>query len=202
MPLDLQGSFLRLLEEGTVVRLGGREVIPVNVRIIAASNKNLLEEVKKSNFRLDLYYRLSVMEIKIPSLRERTEDIPELVNHFIRTIGPKLGKRIRGIEPGALDILMNYEWPGNIRELNNVIERAINMTSGSYLTEGLFPLEFRNKLLATAPTTGLNPRRESVEEQMIRNCLRNNKHSRKKTAEDLGISRATLYRKMLKYSIE
>ena len=90
MPLDLQGSLLRLLEEGTVVRLGGREVIPVNVRIIAASNKNLLEEVKKGNFRLDLYYRLEVINIKIPPLRERVEDIPELVHHFIKTISPRL----------------------------------------------------------------------------------------------------------------
>ncbi|MGI6514963.1 MAG: sigma-54-dependent Fis family transcriptional regulator [Syntrophomonadales bacterium] len=202
MPLDLQGAFLRLLEEGTVVRLGGREVIPVNVRIIAASNKNLLDEVKKGNFRLDLYYRLSVMEIKIPSLRERVDDIPELVDYFIKTIGPKLGKHIRGIDPSALELLKRYQWPGNIRELSNVIERAINMTSGSYLTEEHFPAEIRNNIAAAEPLTGLNPTKEYLEEQVIRDCLRRNRNSRKKTAEELGISRATLYRKMLKYSID
>jgi transcriptional regulator with PAS, ATPase and Fis domain len=190
------------LEEGTVVRLGGREVIPVNVRIIAASNKDLLAEVKKGSFRLDLYYRLSVMNIEIPSLRERVDDIPRLVDYFIQSTAPKLGKDIKGIDAKALDLLMCYKWPGNIRELNNVIERAINMTSGPWLTEDLLPSEVRkNKMAAVTPQNELNSGRSTFEEQLIRDCLQRNRGNKGRTAEELGISRATLYRKMLRYSI-
>ena len=200
MPLDLQGSLLRLLEEGTVVRLGGREVIPVNVRIIAASNKNLLEEVKKGNFRLDLYYRLEVINIKIPPLRERVEDIPELVHHFIKTISPRLGKEITGISDRALEMLANYEWPGNIRELNNVIERAINIATGSVLDVDHITIPHQNS--GVSSRKGLKISKDALEEQLIRNCLQKNNNNKTKAAEELGISRMTLYRKMAKYCIE
>ncbi|MGI6549907.1 MAG: sigma-54-dependent Fis family transcriptional regulator [Syntrophomonadales bacterium] len=198
MPLDLQGSLLRCIEDGTVVRLGGTEVIPVNVRVIAASNKNLLEEVKNGNFRLDLYYRLGVMDIKIPPLRERPDDIPDLVNSFIKTISPKLGKDIKGIEDSAMNLLLNYEWPGNVRELNNVIERAINMAPGPLLTISLFPPQMRE---LSASEKALSYKKTSLEEQTIRDCLQKNKYNRNKTAAELGISRVTLYRKMIKYSL-
>lgn len=200
MPLDLQGSLLRLLEEGTVVRLGGREVIPVNVRIIAASNKNLLEEVKKGNFRLDLYYRLEVINIKIPPLRERVEDIPELVHHFITTISPRLGKEITGITDRALEMLANYEWPGNIRELNNVIERAIYIATGSVLDVDHITIPRQNS--GVSSRKGLKTSKDALEEQLIRNCLQKNNNNKTKAAEELGISRMTLYRKMAKYCIE
>lgn len=200
MRLDLQGSLLRLLEEGTVVRLGGREVIPVNVRIIAASNKNLLEEVKKGNFRLDLYYRLEVISIKIPPLRERVEDIPELVYHFIKTISPRLGKEIIGIEDRAMEMLANYEWPGNIRELNNVIERAINTAPGSVLDVDHLTIPHHN--IGASSRMELTNRKDALEEQLIRNCLRKHNNNKTKAAEELGISRITLYRKMARHCIE
>ncbi len=200
IPLDLQGSLLRCIEDGTVVRLGGREVIPINVRIIAASNKNLLEQVKLGNFRLDLYYRLGVMDIKIPPLRERRDDIPELVQHFIEYISPQLGKEITGLDPDARDLLLNYEWPGNVRELSNVIERAINMSPITSLTAALFPPQMRSSANAAADS-GLQAKRTSLEEQTIRNCLRKHNNSRNETAQELGISRITLYRKMVKYSM-
>jgi len=201
MPLDLQGLLLRLLEEGAVVRLGGREVIPVNVRIIAASNKNLIEEVKKGNFRLDLYYRLGVIDIRIPPLRERKDDIPELVGHFIKTIGPKLGKVIKGIDDEAMDLLMDYDWPGNIRELSNVIERAINLTSKDVITADILPEELRRTETLVLPQMPLDANKGVLEARLIRDCLRRNGGNRTRAAQELGISRVTLYRKMVKYSL-
>lgn len=201
MPLDLQGLLLRLLEEGSVVRLGGREVIPVNVRIIAASNKNLIDEVKKGNFRLDLYYRLGVMDIRIPPLRERKDDIPELVEHFIKTIGPKLGKVVKGIDDEAMNLLMNYDWPGNIRELSNVIERAINLASSDVITADILPEELRNPETSVLPPMPLDAGKSVVEARLISDCLRRHGGNRTRAARELGISRVTLYRKMVKYSL-
>lgn len=230
MPLDLQGSLLRFLEEGTIMRLGGREMIPVNVRVIAATNKNLLEEVKKENFRLDLYYRIKVIDIEIPSLRERKDDIPRLVEHFIKIIGPRLGKNITGIDDKAMNILFDYDWPGNVRELNNIIERAINLTSGSILTEEDLPSEIKQDSLIIEPavntaianilteenllseikkednTEYISPWKEclntdAIEEQLIRNCLKKHGGNRNLAAKELGMSRATIFRKIKKYSI-
>ena len=201
MPLDMQGSLLRVLENGTIVRLGGREVIPVNVRIIAATNKNLTEEVKKGSFRLDLYYRLGVMIINIPPLRERISDIPEMVEHFVKNIGPKLGKRITSIDNRAMDILMNYDWPGNARELNNVIERAINICSGHVLTEELLPPEIRKSGEECLRIWEENPSKDAMEEQLIRSYLKKFNYNRSRVAKELGISRSSLYRKIEKYSI-
>ncbi len=201
MPLDMQSSLLRVLENGTIERLGGRELIPVNVRIIAATNKNLLEEVKKGNFRLDLYYRLGVMIINIPSLRERIGDIPELVEHFIKTIGPKHGKKIIGIDDRAMDILLNYDWPGNVRELNNVIERAINISTGNVLTEDLLPPEIRKDNQECIRIWEEHPSKDIMEEQLIRNYLNKYSNNRSRVAKELGISRSSLYRKMTKYDI-
>jgi len=201
MPLDMQGSLLRVLENGTIVRLGGREVIPVNVRIIAATNKNLTEEVKKGSFRLDLYYRLGVMIINIPPLRERISDIPEMVEHFVKNIGPKLGKRITSIDNRAMDILMNYDWPGNARELNNVIERAINICTGNVLSEDLLPPEIRKSGEECLRIWEENPSKDAMEEQLIRSYLKKFNFNRSRVAKELGISRSSLYRKIEKYSI-
>ena len=138
------------------------------------------------------------MDIKIPPLRERPDDIPDLVNSFIKTISPKLGKDIKGIEDSAMNLLLNYEWPGNVRELNNVIERAINMAPGPLLTISLFPPQMRE---LSASEKALSYKKTSLEEQTIRDCLQKNKYNRNKTAAELGISRVTLYRKMIKYSL-
>ncbi len=201
MPLDMQATLLRVLENGTIERLGGRELIPVNVRIVAATNKKLLDEVKKGNFRLDLYYRLGVMIINIPPLRERIGDIPELVEHFLKTIGPKHGKMISSIDDRAMDILLNYDWPGNVRELNNVIERAINISTGNTLTEDLLPPEIKRDSQEYIKLWEEHPSKDILEEQLIRNYLNKYGNNRSKVAQELGISRSSLYRKMTKYAI-
>jgi transcriptional regulator with PAS, ATPase and Fis domain len=202
MPLDLQGSLLRVLEEGTITRLGGTGTIPVNVRVIAATNKNLLQEVKKNNFRADLYYRLCVIDINIPPLRERKDDLPQLVSYFIKTIAPRLGKSITDIDRSAMDVLSNYPWPGNVRELSNVIERAINMAAGNVLmVEDFSPEIARNgggrHWLAETPVSKRQP-----DEQMIREGLQRNNGRISLTAKDLGISRTTLYRKIHMFHIQ
>jgi transcriptional regulator with PAS, ATPase and Fis domain len=201
MPLDLQGLLLRFLEEGTLVRLGGKEIIPVDVRIIAATNKNLLEEVKKGNFRLDLYYRLEVINIKIPPLRERKDDIPRLVEHLIKTIAPKLGKEITHIGDNAMNMLLNYEWPGNVRELNNVIERAINLAEGNLLTLDAFALEVKKPAVTESPKWRESFNKDLMEAQLIKDCLLKNNGSKTLAAKELGMSRSSIYRKMLKYSL-
>lgn len=202
MPLDLQGSLLRFLEEGTLIRLGGREMIPVNVRIIAASNKDLLGEVKKGNFRLDLYYRLQVIDIKIPPLRERKDDIPELVEHFIKIIGPKLSKKINGLDDRVMAVLSNYDWPGNVRELNNIIERAINIAQGNMVTVDDLPSEMKKDGAESLPVWNTSLNKNMVEAQLIKNCLDKHNGNRTLAAKEMGVSRSSIYRKILKYSID
>ena len=202
MPLDLQGSLLRVLEEGNIMRLGAREVMPVNVRVIAASNKNLKEEVMKGHFRLDLYYRLKVIDIEIPPLRERNDDIPDLVEHFVRIIGPRLNREITQIDPKAMEILLDYDWPGNVRELNNVIERAVNIVSGDVLTVDALPPDIKEDIWKSPVTWGKNLNKNEIEEQLIIKCLKKHNGNRNLAAKELGISRATIFRKIKKYSIE
>jgi len=137
MSLDLQTRLLRVIEEGIVRRIGGNDEIPINVRIIAATNKDLREEVKNGNFRTDLYYRLNVLPLKLPSLRERKEDIPLLIDYFMKRISKKLNKKEIEIPEEYMDYLLDYSWPGNIRELENLIELIIN-------TEHL-PMDFFSK---------------------------------------------------------
>ena len=203
IPLDLQGSLLRFLEEGSIMRLGGREVLTVDVRVIAASNKNLKDEVMKGHFRQDLYYRLKVIDIEIPPLRARKNDIPDLVDHFVRIIGPKLGRKITDVDPGAIEAFLGYDWPGNVRELNNVIERAVNIVSGDVLTVEALPSEIKENSPGpgTSVDWGGNLNRDEIEKQLILNCLAKHNGNRNLAAKELGISRATIFRKIKKYSI-
>lgn len=135
MPLDLQVKLLRVLQEKYIERIGARDITKVDVRIIAATNRNLEKEVAEGRFRLDLYYRLNVFPIELPPLRERTEDIPALADHFIALYNRKAGKRITGLSEKALNIMTNYSWPGNIRELENVIERSVLLSKESIIEE-------------------------------------------------------------------
>jgi formate hydrogenlyase transcriptional activator len=134
--LDIQTKLLRVLQEGEFERVGGARTIPVDVRVIAATNRDLLQAVETGAFRSDLFYRLNVFPIRLPPLRERKEDIPLLVRHFAARCGPKVGKRIDTVSRKALDSLMDYEWPGNVRELQNVVERAVILSPGSELVLG------------------------------------------------------------------
>lgn len=200
LPLDMQGSLLRVLEEGQITRLGGGAAIPVNVRIIAATNKNLREEVGRRSFRADLFYRLGVIDVTIPPLRERKDDIPALAEYFIASIGPRLGKQIAGVDQDVLNVLTAYPWPGNVRELSNVIERMINMAVGPTLGIDELPPEMRQAGLR-GTRAGRSPNMKNVNETAIRESLARHNGNKNQAAVELGISRTSLYRKMRSYRI-
>ncbi len=197
MPIDMQIKLLRVIEEGVVIRIGGTKQIPINVRIIAATNKDLIQEVENGNFRLDLYYRLNVLPIHLPALRERREDIPRIALYFMKNISRRLNKKEVNIDNEMMQQLKQYDWPGNIRELENVIERMIN-------TQG-FPSEFAKN----GHTVAELPRDvdecidlEQMEIRLIRKALRKCEDNITLAAKALGIGRNTLYRKMEKHKIE
>lgn len=203
MSLHLQAKLLRVLQERELDKIGGKSNIFIDVRIIAATNKNLSAMVKNGSFREDLYYRLNVIPIKLPSLRERREDIPLLIDYMIKEYSDKLGKEILGIDENAKQLLMNYNWPGNIRELQNVIEYSINMSQSKILTLDSMP-----KTLTTinyVEDVKDNEEIRTLEELEIREIKRaldmykNYKKDKELVANALGISRATLYRKLEKY---
>ena len=204
MPLDLQAALLRVLEERTIIRLGGREFIPVNVRIIAATNKHLNKQIEKNAFRQDLFFRLNVITITPPPLRKRKGDIPLLVDHFVSSLSNRLGKPVEQVSAELLDCLINYDWPGNIRELNNVIERAINLCKNEALTLDLIPENIREEtIIASIPKwkRSMLKEEEEKERQLIEYYLQQESNNRSKVAELLKMSRSSLYRKMRKYNI-
>jgi len=139
LPLELQAKLLRVLQDGEFERVGGSETIRVDVRVIAATNRDLDKAIEEGTFRPDLYYRLSVFPIQIPPLRERREDIPDLVRHFVMKHGLKLGRKVKTIPQSAMDALSAYPWPGNVRELENVVERAMILSHGDRLELGEWP---------------------------------------------------------------
>ncbi len=199
---SVQIKLLRVLQEKKFERVGGEETIEVDVRIIAATNRNLKEEIEKGNFREDLYYRLNVVNIHIPPLRERKEDIPLLISHFIKEISKENNKLIEGIDSKARMALYNYSWPGNVRELRNCIESAIVMCKGNVITlEDLPPMVRQDsdgdyiKL-----TSGITL--AEAEKEIIRFTLQKQNGNKSKTAEILGIGRKTLHRKIQEYGIE
>lgn len=203
MPLELQAILLRVLQESSIVRIGGKEIIPVDVRIIAATNKDLLKEVKMGSFRRDLYYRLNVLTINIPPLRERTDDISTLAVHFLNVLNRRLNKDVKWISRKVFDIFSNYHWPGNVRELQNVMERAINITHGSTV----FPSSLPDYMLNARENGNKSgyfrkvPLKE-YEKQLIVSLLEEHKGNRAKVAKNLGVSRTTLYRKLDEYNIQ
>ncbi len=204
MSLATQAKVLRSLQEGEIQRVGGRELIKVDVRVIAATNKNLADEIKQGNFREDLYYRLNVIPIKVPPLRERASDIPLLVSHFIERFCRENGKRQKRISEGAMQLLIGYEWYGNVRELKNIIERLIIMVSDDAIT----PANVREAIpVGDAPVkedTGgaLRERVEEYEKQLVIQELRANKGNVAKTAQKLQVDRANLHRKLRNWGIQ
>lgn len=197
MPIDMQTKLLRVIEEGVINRIGGTKQIPINVRIIAASNKNLVQEVEKGNFRLDLYYRLNVLPIHLTALRERRDDIPAIAHYFMKTISKRLNKKEMQLDEGIIQYLMQYDWPGNIRELENVIERMINMQS--------LPVEFAaDRPLSITLTEDADEcvNLEQMEIKLIQKALVQYSGNITLAAKALGVGRNTLYRKMDKYKIE
>ncbi len=205
MPLDLQAKLLRVLQNGTFTRVGGNELIEVDIRIIAATNRNLEEEVKKNNFREDLYFRLNMVSVEIPPLRKRKEDIIKLTNHFLEEAQNRFNKRNISIKDDVKKIFLSYSWPGNGRELENVIFRAVNLCTGKEINSNYLPeyiLEnVHVKVETKEPSIELTPL-EKMELEQILTLLKKNKGNKKRTAEVLGISRSTLYRKLEKYNVE
>ena len=193
---NVQIKLLRVLQDKKFERVGGEETIEVDVRVVAATNKNLLEEIKKGNFREDLYYRLNVVHIEVPPLRERKEDIPLLVADFIKTYAKENGKNIEGIDNKTRSILYNYDWPGNIRQLKNCIESAVVMCQGKIITVDDLPPGIVSSNENETIKIPLGIPMEEAEKIIITENLAYFKGNKSKTADVLQIGRKTLHRKL------
>lgn len=202
LPLSLQVKLLRVIEDGEVLPVGGVKTIKTDIRLIAATTRNLSKEVEKGNFREELYYRLNVVEIALPPLRERKEDIPPLVNHFVNRLNMELRKSVSGVDPQAMRILLSYSWKGNVRELRNVIERAMILCEGdiimpfdlpSPLSVGKEPIEKEED--------NLKEILRKYEREHIIKVLEKTGPDKKEAARLLGLSLSSLYRKIEELSI-
>jgi DNA-binding NtrC family response regulator len=203
LPLEMQGKFLRVLEERRLRRLGGKAEVEVDVRVLCATNRDLKQEIRAGRFREDLYFRLHVFTVHLPPLRERREDIPLLVQHFIEKFTGETGKHVHGATPGAMVVLQAYAWPGNIRELRNTVERGMILVDGDMIGEEHLPPDMRPQA-ANAGVAALQlplgiPLRE-VEKEYVLASLRRNGGNKARTAELLGISEKTLYNKLHRYA--
>ncbi|MBU0674613.1 MAG: sigma-54 dependent transcriptional regulator [Proteobacteria bacterium] len=201
---SMQVKLLRVLQEHEVQRVGGQETLSVDVRVVAASNRILEEEVKNGRFREDLYYRLNVVALHIPSLRERPKDIPPLVEHFAQIFAKKNGRGLNGITPVCLAMLTKYPWPGNVRELENAIERGIILMRGDYLDEESLPLSIHNWFQKNniTPTMESSPSSlEDAEKMVIEQTLRETDWNKSESARRLRITRKTLQSKLKKYGL-
>ena len=198
--LEFQSVLLRVVEEKAIVRVGGTNVRSVDARIIAATNKNILEEIRKGTFRSDLYYRLNVFTIETLPLRDRKDDIPLLIDNFIRKCGSALDKKIIRIQDNVIKILENYPWPGNIRELQNVIERMITIASGQELTIELVPDEILHWQYKDDGKTDSNSLKKREREAILR--MMKMDIPRNKIAEKLNMARSTFYRKLKEYELD
>jgi len=198
----LQVELLRVLQERTFYRVGGSQEVEVDVRVIAASNQNLQEAVQEGKFRDDLFYRLNVITIHIPPLRERLEDIPLLAGQFLESIATELGKEIRGISDGALRVLMHYDWPGNVRELQNAVERAIVICRGDELGADDFAFLRQEQDERARGSLLPNLTLREMEKRMVQAALQRTDGNIKAAAEELGIDRSTLYEKIKRYGIK
>jgi two-component system response regulator HydG len=203
MPLTTQVKLLRVLEEREIVRVGSNEPIPVDVRLIAATNKNLIEAVSDGRFREDLYFRLKVVSINLPPLRERAGDIPLLIDHFLAEFNRQYGRKIEGITPEARAVLGAIPWSGNVRELRNTLENMIVTTRNTVLDVTDIPQGYRDE--TQEGSTGLGQlagmKLDDVERECIRQTLSMNNGNREKTARMLGIGERTLYRKLNEYGL-
>ncbi|OJT16216.1 DNA-binding response regulator [Archangium sp. Cb G35] len=198
MPLSAQVKLLRVLQEGELERLGGTQTVKVDVRIVAATNKDLQREVAEGRFREDLYYRLNVVEVRIPALASRREDIPLLADAFLRRFASKNGKVLRGFSPDALSTLENYAWPGNVRELEHAVERAVVLARSDVLEVGDLPETVRKGPLGSAGqlVIPIGTPMEEVERRVIHETLRHTKGDKTLAARLLGIAARTIYRKL------
>ena len=209
MPVALQAKLLRVLEEREVTRVGGRMTIPIDVRVVASTHRDLEAAIRDGEFREDLYYRLAVFPIDVPPLRERRDDIPLLAEHFRKKHANRLGADVRGISPAATALLARYEWPGNVRELENVIRRSLMLETTEVLQATTLPADLVPPAV-TATETGPPGKTDAgptlgtladVERGAIAAAIERSGHNLTRAATALGIDRTTLHRKLKKYGL-
>ncbi|MDW7773331.1 MAG: sigma-54 dependent transcriptional regulator [Desulfobulbaceae bacterium] len=206
IPLHMQAKLLRAIQEREIQRVGGDNPIKVDVRILAATNRELLADVDAGKFREDLYYRLNVVNLRVPSLAERREDIPLLAQHFLDRFAEKNRKNLKGFTPGAMDLLVRHSWPGNVRELENAVERAVIMCVGDYIAERELPpsltahLKEGHRELSLTGMGGMPL--EEIEKEAIMQTLAETGGNKSEAARILDITRTTLNNKIKKYDIE
>ena len=201
MPASMQVKLLRFVEERTLLRVGGVKPLPIDVRLIAASNQDLKEMVKAHSFREDLYYRLNVVMIPLPPLRARPDDIPLLIRCFLEKYSRAFGKEVKGVSSEVLDILSRYPFPGNVRELENIVERAVALSDEPEISASDLPSDLRElsmRSIEAAPRLTL----EEMERKYIQDVLVKTSHRKSLAAEILGLPRTTLWRKMKQHGLE
>jgi two-component system response regulator HydG len=203
----MQVKLLRVLQEQELQRVGGQDVVEVDVRLLAATNRILEDEVKAGRFREDLYYRLNVVMLHVPALRERREDIPLLAEHFLQMYALKNNRNVSGITPGCMDVMLHYPWPGNVRELENAMERGVILMRGDYLDEEILPIPIKKWAqqesgTITAGMEGLPSSLEEAEKMVILKTLDEVDGNKSEAARRLGITRKTLLSKINKYENE
>ncbi|KQC06293.1 MAG: hypothetical protein APR54_01870 [Candidatus Cloacimonas sp. SDB] len=207
LPLDSQAKLLRAIEERTIQHVGGKKIIKVDVRIIATTNLNIFEATQKGNFRHDLFHRINEFRIYLPDLSERKEDIPVLADEFVREANIDLDKEVKGLSSEALNIMLNYHWPGNIRELKNIVKRAVLLCDKGYIEPKHLQLnlQFNPASLDIPETLGSDFSFEKimneVEKKLIQKAMEQTNGNKSKAAALLGINRKALYRKLMKYKL-
>lgn len=203
MPLNMQAKILRVLQENELEKVGGNETIPINIRVISATNQDLEMKMRNNTFRPDLFYRLNVIQLEIPPLRERTEDIKDFIYSFLNELNERYNTNVL-LEAGALQILMKYSWPGNIREMRNVIDRAYNLVDGNIIKANNLPLNILQNERNNSPSQegNLDNIIDDFERDTLIQIMQKNKYNCKTTAKELGIHRSTLYKKLNKLNIE
>lgn len=202
LPLSMQAKLLRVLQEREVQRVGSDTPIKVDVRIIAATNRDLKEEVQQGTFREDLFYRLNVVSLRVPPLRERREDVPLLAQHFLSRFAEKNKKPLKGFTPQAMDMMLKHEWPGNVRELENAVERAVILSLGDYISENELPLVVAESEGVSRMEPAGGRSLEEIEREAILATLEQTGGNKSEAAKLLNISRVTLHNKLKKYGVE
>ena len=203
MPVSMQVKMLRVIQEKELMRVGGVDPLPVDVRFIAATHRDLQDAVQKGLFRQDLYYRLNVIALRLPPLTERVDDIPLLLNHFLAQKSRAMKKEIDAIQPEAMELLRRYSWPGNVRELENIMERAVALENGPMIRVADLPDYIHNVTIETYRHTPSDiPTLEDQEKRYIQWVLEKNEGNKTKAAKIMGIDRVSLWRKLKRYGIE
>lgn len=203
MPLSMQVKLLRAIQEKEVMRVGGTEAIKVDVRFIAATNRNLQDEVSAGHFRKDLYFRINVVSLTIPPLAERKDDIPLLIQHFLIKYANQMGKKVSGVSQEVYETLINYDFPGNVRELENIIERGVALSTGETIEISHLPEDLQNTTLLTfRRKNGALPTLADQEKAYIEWVLQETDNNKTEAAKVLGIDRVSLWRKIKKFGME